>query len=189
MQSNIQHFSLPSCCCFFFAVRHCFCSMEIIHFLQCFLLLASDGTLSKLRRSPRRLNAADVWQRFDLKQPKAKLRLKMHNMTICNPHSCRHCIFSLHLKRHEWQPIVSKQDPKNTFYFPFSFEGKVTTKMLSASGFPSTSAKFSYCRTSAGLFVLQGAARESYVDEAISFKLQIKADLILSFCFASKFTW
>lgn len=160
MQSNSQHFSLPSC--FFFSLQSVFfffCSMEIIHFLQRFLLLASHGTLSKLRRLPR-LNAADVWQRFDLKQPKAKLRLKMHNMTISNPQSCRHCIFSLHLKRHEWQPIVSKQDLKNTFYFPFSFwrKGLQQNFAFSVRFFPQHLQSSSTVERLLGLFVFAGSS-------------------------------
>lgn len=77
------------------------------------------GTLLKLQSSPCSLNAGDGWQPFDLKQPRAKLRLKMQQMTICSPHSCRYCKHGPYLERREWQPVVS--DDKTLKYIFTSF--------------------------------------------------------------------
>lgn len=86
------------------------------------VVLASNGTLLKLHCSPCSLDAAGVWQHFDLKQPQAKLWLKMQQMTIRNPHSCRYCIYSPNLGRREWHCIVSAD--KTLKSISFSFVGK-----------------------------------------------------------------
>lgn len=104
-------------------------------FFSVFVLVpASNGTLLKLHCSLCSLNAADVWQHFDVKQPQAKLWLEMQQMTICNPHSYWYCIYSPHLERREWQSVRLLFS-----LFFFSFGGK--KDLLFMTGFAQTSAK------------------------------------------------
>lgn len=100
--SNVPKFDIPEC-----SYTLNFSWKWNIFFSVFVLLLASNGTLLRLLCSPCSVSAADVWQHFDLKQPQAKLRLKMQQLTICSPHSCRYCVHSPHLERWEWQRIVS----------------------------------------------------------------------------------
>lgn len=131
-------------------------------------MLASHGDIVKASELPYSLNAGAGWQPFDLKQPRAKLRLKMQQMTICSPHSCRYCKHRPYLERREWQPVVSDDKTLKYIFTSFSFDGGGYVRLLFMTSFPQTSAELLWCRNSACAFCFPECDAEVLLNKSIT---------------------